>query len=120
MGAFHWQGGLFFNRKPDGSIEIYKLRDAKAGTSTRVDREDIATIPAASWASIVSSSSKDGESGETFLAAFKFHTGVDFDAPKPPVVVDPPKWTPPAAVEPPPAPAAPAAAPKKRAKPKAK
>lgn len=80
MGAFHWRNGIFFDRKPDGSVLIYRLHEAKCGTSSRTDQEDIALIPAAEWASIVSSSSKDGETGETFRAAYRFHTGADFDS----------------------------------------
>lgn len=115
MARFHWRNGIYFDRKADGSVEIYQEReDVSTKTSTRLDKVPFATVPPAEWASIVASVSKDGENGDTFREAHKFHTGVELDwkpvAPKP----EPAK-------EPVPAAAAPApAAPKKPAKSKPK
>ena len=113
MGAFHWKNGLFFERNSDRSVTIYRLHEAKSGTSTRVDREDIGRIPAEEWASIISSVSERGETGETWREALKFHGAPWPETPAAPPVSEPPKAKEP---EPIPEPEAAAKPTKKRSK----
>ena len=95
MARFHRRDGRFFNRLPDGSVEIYQEREQVVNqTSARLDKVPFAVIPPAEWASIVSSVSKDGETGERFRAAAAFH-GNPFEDKKPE-----PKTTPAAPAEP--------------------
>lgn len=65
-GAFHWRGGLFFKREPDGSVQIFR-------SANDTDIFVIASIPAPEWASVVCSVSREGETGERWDAAQMFH-----------------------------------------------
>lgn len=75
---FHWTNNFYFGRKADGSVRVLKFdlapkdwpkADEPASAPAALDY----TIPAAEWASIVSSVSKTGETGESYQAAKVLH-----------------------------------------------
>lgn len=62
--GFHAKDGWYFERQSDGSVKI----------SAAVERcTETITVDASSWASIVASVSKDGESSDTYHAALQAH-----------------------------------------------
>lgn len=63
--GFHWQGGWHFKRQDDGSVRVSRVIGDLI--------ESQAVIPAAEWASIVCSVSKDGETRERWIEAQEFH-----------------------------------------------
>lgn len=76
---FHWRDNFFFGRRADGSVRVLKFDLApkdfpKADEpGTPVPAALDMTIPAAEWASIVSSVSKAGETSESYQQAVAFH-----------------------------------------------
>lgn len=79
MTVFHWKDNLFFGRKADGSVRVLKF-DLHPADWPRADEPGTPaptmldlTIPAAEWASIVSSVSKSGETSESYEAARALH-----------------------------------------------
>lgn len=75
MSSFHWANGWYFSRRKDGSVEVRNHGDFDGP-----DRNDAAAdwhttlvIPAAEWASIVCSVSKQGETGDRWNQAQDFH-----------------------------------------------
>lgn len=77
---FHWQNNWYFGRTSDGSVRVIKLAGSRAPDTwpnvADPPLRDFGTvdlmIDASSWASIVSSVSKGGES-ENYLAAVALH-----------------------------------------------
>ena len=78
---FHYMNNLFFGRLADGSVRILKFHMDKKwpeGESPKIDQRypdsmiDLEIDPNG-WASIVASVSKQGETGERFYRAEKFH-----------------------------------------------
>lgn len=65
--AFHHQNGFCFERRPDGSVRIFKLR---AGDNF-VEWEHV--LDGDSWCSAIASVSAKGGDGETFNAARELH-----------------------------------------------
>lgn len=77
--GFHWTGGWYFQRLPDGSVWV--RRHYQEGAS---DLYDIGlTIPAPQWASIVASVSSAGETGNAWEAALTFHNRTSHPAQSP-------------------------------------
>lgn len=81
---FHYNGGLFFGRRADGSVRVLKINETGApfrGTEPwpqadgprREDARLDVTITADGWASIVASVSKLGEADGRFYKAQHFH-----------------------------------------------
>lgn len=71
--GFHWRDGWYFDRKPDGSVEV-RLEPWDGVCHIRF------TIPAPEWASIVCSVSKDGETYDRWMQSQAFH-GIESDKP---------------------------------------
>lgn len=70
---FHAHNGWFFKRLENGCVEVSHRKQGPGigfGEGEIIDSE---TFTADSWASIVSSVSKLGETGERFYEARKFH-----------------------------------------------
>lgn len=73
---FHWKDGWYFERVKDGphepgTVHIVKREDSKQ--FSKVIQE--AYIPPDEWCSIIASVSPQGETGETYREAQKFHKG---------------------------------------------
>lgn len=66
--AFHYKDGWYFERIKDGDVRIYHL-DA----SNLMDKGFV--VDAGSWASIVGSVSKLGDTAETYQRAIALHQG---------------------------------------------
>lgn len=71
MQGFHWREGWYFDRLPNGDVHLKKDANHSSEAFPFVD----VTIPASEWASIVSSVSAAGETGDTYRAALAFHQG---------------------------------------------
>lgn len=59
--GFHYRDGLCFYRQPDGAVRVEK------------DDQEVATIDAYSWASVVASMSAGGEDAQTYAQARDYH-----------------------------------------------
>lgn len=76
---FHWQNGIYFGRRKDGSVRILKFEAFKHdwpdadGEYTEAVMD--LTIPANHWGSIVASVSHAGEEGGRWYQAMDFHNG---------------------------------------------
>lgn len=93
--AFHTNDGLFFERLPDGSVEVTHRVPVLALSGNGTPSEAIlkrwvlgCAAPGkagdCTWASVVASMSRPGETSDTFDGALRFHDG---QAIKPPMGV---------------------------------
>lgn len=71
--GFHWQHGVFFARQSDGSVLLTLTNGIVHDWNNDAVILQQFTIPAAAWASIVASVSKDGETFNRWMAAQEFH-----------------------------------------------
>lgn len=74
--GFHWRDNMFWKRLDDGSVRIRLFATRESGAMLDGDDEEPVRewiIPAAEWASIVRSVSKNGETGEPWNSAQDFH-----------------------------------------------
>jgi hypothetical protein len=67
--GFHARDNWYFRREDDGSVRVM------APDSTGPGAHQVVTLDADTWASVVASVSRDGETTETFHAARRFHDG---------------------------------------------
>ena len=66
--AFHYKGGWYWERLSNGSVRLFHLQqDSSVGVELKIDSD--------SWASIVASVSRSGETGEQFQLAKALHGG---------------------------------------------
>lgn len=76
---FHWQDGIYFGRKEDGSVRIIKMPGVSSkwpkADGDYPDAEIDLTIPDNSWGSIVASVSHGGEGDGRWYQAMEFHNG---------------------------------------------
>ncbi len=72
---FHAKDGLFFSRRPNGSVYIIKMADSK--TPDGFDFVADVILSESEWASVVSSVSAGGETSARWRQARLFH-GTDF------------------------------------------
>ena len=79
---FHWKDHIYFGRRADGSVRLIVGQSAHVNSLSGFPEADAepypdvsldVTIPAAEWASIVSSVSKTSETSEIYQAAVAFH-----------------------------------------------
>jgi len=83
--GFHWSNHIFFKRLDDGSVRVQKYYlpdDIVNGNRVGFNWEKAGlqweyVIPPESWASIVASVSKRGETGDTFQEALEQHMSSD-------------------------------------------
>ncbi len=68
MRGFHWRDDVFFERLPDGTVEVRWFTQYN-----NTPQPEIWRIAPAEWASIVCSVSALGETGERWNAAQDFH-----------------------------------------------
>ena len=68
---FHAHSGWYFKRLDDGSVEVTHRKNGPGFGDGEII--DSVVFDASSWASVVSSVSKEGETGERFYAALAFH-----------------------------------------------
>lgn len=66
--GFHWRDDIYFYRTKNGDVQITSF-----GQYNNCPQEKQWTIPAAEWASIVSSVSRVGETAESYQQALEFH-----------------------------------------------
>ena len=71
--AFHWKDNWYFERLSNGGVRIYHEERANKGEGEFPEYDTCLDIDPDSWASIVASVSKRGETGETFRQAREFH-----------------------------------------------
>ena len=77
----HVEGNLFVGRTEDGGVRIIRLKDHDLAPAQWPDANDVCSmeteldmvLTSESWASVVSSVSKNGETGETWQKALDFH-----------------------------------------------
>ena len=67
--GFHACDGWYFRREDDGSVHISAPDSLGAGAS------QVVTLDANTWASVVASVSRNGETADSFAAAVRFHDG---------------------------------------------
>lgn len=67
--GFHWREGWYFERLENGDVRLRKDTEHPSEALPFVD----VIIPAREWASIVSSVSHGGETGERYRVAVAFH-----------------------------------------------
>lgn len=73
--GYHHEGGWFFRRMPDGSVQIVIDQRSKAGATT-VETRTVHVIGPNEWASIIAHCSASGvDNAETFFRAREFHLG---------------------------------------------
>jgi hypothetical protein len=68
--GFHARDGWYFRREDDGSVHISAPDSLGPGAS------QVVTLDANTWASVVASVSRNGETADSFAAATRFHSGV--------------------------------------------
>jgi hypothetical protein len=69
---FHSKNGLFFDRNQDGSVKIVVTK-GKFPLDAPDEILYQQSLDADTWASVVSTVSKEGETSETFQQAREFH-----------------------------------------------
>lgn len=76
--AYSAKDGWFFERRPDGSVEMQKRLPIRTKFTGDIDGWPVEHVvfDAVTWASIVASVSASGEHGETFRWAEAFHAGI--------------------------------------------
>jgi hypothetical protein len=67
--GFHARDGWYFRREDDGSVHIAAPDSLGPGAS------QVVTLDADTWASVVASVSRNGETIDMFAAARRFHNG---------------------------------------------
>jgi hypothetical protein len=65
--GFHARDGWYFRREDDGSVHIAAPDSLGPGAS------QVVTLDADTWASVVASVSRNGETADSFAAAARFH-----------------------------------------------
>lgn len=65
--GFHARDGWYFRREDDGSVRISAPDSMGPGAS------QVITLDANTWASVVASVSRNGETADSFAAADRFH-----------------------------------------------
>ncbi len=73
--TFHWRNGWYWSRLADGSVEVRNHGDFERPDKNHTfgDGRTTLVIPAAEWASIICSVSKEGETHERWTKARDFH-----------------------------------------------
>lgn len=66
--GFHWRGGLYFRRLPEGSVRITYFH-----TYNSFPTYAAFEIPSLEWASVISTVSEIGETSDNYKNAIKFH-----------------------------------------------
>lgn len=72
MSKFHYTDGWYFERLEEGTVRIYHNNKGAFGAT---EEDQVLDIDPASWASIVASVSKLGETSETYQRAIAYHQG---------------------------------------------
>jgi hypothetical protein len=67
--GYHWSRGMYFRRLQDGTVEVTQTVNEGKTDEIEWSRE----IPPNEWASIVAAVSHQGETGDTYRTALKFH-----------------------------------------------
>jgi len=82
--GFHWRGGLYFRRDHSGNVVISDWRPFVTDDGRRMwTGLDVAVIDPDSWASIVASVGRLGETSLRFQAAREFHGAATAPAEEP-------------------------------------
>lgn len=74
--GFHWRDNIFWKRLDDGSVRLAFFMTRASGKAHDGDYDEPVReliIPAAEWASIVCSVSREGETGDRWKQAQSFH-----------------------------------------------
>ncbi len=73
--GFHCREGWYFKRQDDGSVRIFHVDGHAEGLGFPPETDADFLIDADSWASVVASVSKGGETGDRWQAILVFHMG---------------------------------------------